>query len=163
MTPKRGQRPLRVGALLLGFDFLYAPIVLLVIYSFNASRLVTVWAGFSTRWYGELWRNEAFGAAAVTSLRGRRLRRRRSALVLGAFAGFSLSRFARFPGRRLFGFALLAPLVVPESSSAFPCCCSSSPAKVVRLAGPRIVTITVAHATSGVLCRGAGARPIGRF
>jgi putrescine transport system permease protein len=50
------------GVLALGFGFLYAPIVLLVLYSFNASRLVTVWAGFSTRWYGELAKNEGFTA-----------------------------------------------------------------------------------------------------
>ena len=53
-----GWRFSRIATLLIGFAFLYAPIVLLVIYSFNASRLVTVWAGFSTRWYGSLLHNE---------------------------------------------------------------------------------------------------------
>jgi len=57
-----------LAALMLGVGFLYAPIALLVLYSFNASRLVTVWAGFSTRWYGALLHDEAFGAAALTSL-----------------------------------------------------------------------------------------------
>jgi putrescine transport system permease protein len=60
VTSGRGGTALRAGVLTLGFGFLYAPIVLLVVYSFNASRLVTVWAGFSTRWYGELARNESF-------------------------------------------------------------------------------------------------------
>src|SRR5205085_12573414 len=103
----------RIGVLLLGFGFLYAPIVLLVLYSFNASRLVTVWAGFSTRWYGSLFHDEAFGAAALTSLEVATGAATLS-LVLGTFAGFSMARFARFPGRLVFGFALLAPLVVPE-------------------------------------------------
>ncbi len=57
MTQGRGSTALRAGALTLGFGFLYAPIVLLVVYSFNASRLVTVWAGYSIRWYGELANN----------------------------------------------------------------------------------------------------------
>src|SRR5277367_4568612 len=102
-----------LAALVLGFGFLYAPIVLLVLYSFNASRLVTVWAGFSTRWYGALLHDEAFGAAALTSLEVAAMAATLS-LVLGTFAGFSMARFAHFPGRLVFGFALLAPLVVPE-------------------------------------------------
>src|SRR5439155_1158854 len=101
------------GILMLGFAFLYAPIVLLVLYSFNASRLVTVWAGFSPRWYGALLHDEAFAAAALTSLEVAAVAATLS-LVLGTFAGFSMARFARFPGRLVFGFALLAPLVVPE-------------------------------------------------
>ena len=109
----RGGGVFRNGALAFGLAFLYAPIVLLVVYSFNESRLVTVWAGFSTRWYGELARNDAFLAAAVTSLEVATLAAC-AALVLGTAAGFSLARFLRFPGRALFGFAILAPLVVPE-------------------------------------------------
>jgi putrescine transport system permease protein len=101
------------GILILGFTFLYAPIVLLVLYSFNTSRLVTVWAGFSPRWYGALFHDEAFGAAALTSLEVAAVAATLS-LVLGTFAGFSMARFARFPGRLVFGFALLAPMVVPE-------------------------------------------------
>jgi len=101
------------GALVLGFGFLYAPIVLLVVYSFNASRLVTVWAGFSTRWYSALIYDDAFREAALTSFEVAAMAATFS-LVLGAFAGFSMARFSRFPGRVLFGFASLAPLVVPE-------------------------------------------------
>src|ERR1700752_1489577 len=99
----------RLGALTLGFCFLYAPIALLVLYSFNASRLVTVWAGFSTHWYGALFHDEAFGAAALTSLEVAAMAATLS-LVLGTLAGFSMTRFVRFPGRLLFGVALLAPL-----------------------------------------------------
>src|ERR1700756_4280533 len=102
-----------LAALMSGFGFLYAPIVLLVLYSFNASRLVTVWAGFSTHWYGALFHDEAFGAAALTSLEVAATAVTLS-LLLGTLAGFSMAPFARFPGRLVFGFALLAPLVVPE-------------------------------------------------
>ena len=58
----------RLGALALGFGFLYLPIAVLVVYSFNGSRLVTIWAGFSTRWYGALLEDDKFRAAALTSL-----------------------------------------------------------------------------------------------
>src|SRR6266446_10630938 len=149
MNRGRGAAWLRASTLALGFGFLYAPIVLLVLYSFNGSRLVTVWAGFSTHWYGELFNNEAFRAAAVTSLEVAAMAATLS-LVLGTVAGFSMSRFTRFPGRLLFGFALLAPLVVPEvilglSLLLFFVACES------WLGWPSrgILTITIAHATFG--------------
>ena len=137
------------GILMLGFAFLYAPIVLLVLYSFNASRLVTVWAGFSPRWYGALFHDEAFGAAALTSLEVATGAATLS-LVLGTFAGFSMARFARFPGRLVFGFALLAPLVVPEviiglSLLLLFVACQSWFGWPSR----GMLTITVAHATFG--------------
>ena len=146
MTLTRG---IRTTVLLLGFAFLYAPIVLLVLYSFNASRLVTVWAGFSTRWYGELSKNEGFRAAALTSLEVAVLAAT-IALVLGALAGFSMSRFSRFRGRTLFGFALLAPLVVPEVILGLSLLllffnCESW----IGWPSRGIPTITVAHATFG--------------
>ena len=97
MTRAADSRRFGLGALLFGFAFLYAPIVLLVVYSFNASRLVTVWAGFSTRWYGELVHDEGFGAAALTSLEVAAMAATFS-FVLGTCAGFSMDRFARFPG-----------------------------------------------------------------
>jgi putrescine transport system permease protein len=137
------------SALVLGFGFLYAPIVLLVVYSFNASRLVTVWAGFSTRWYGALAGDEAFRGAAATSLEVAVMAATLS-LGLGAFAGFSMARFPHFPGRLVFGFALLAPLVVPEvilglSLLLLFVACES------WLGWPSrgMVTITIAHATFG--------------
>ena len=138
-----------IGALALGFGFLYAPILLLVLYSFNASRLVTVWAGFSLRWYGALARDEAFRSAAATSVEVAAMAASLS-LVLGALAGFSIARFSRFPGRVVFGFALLAPLVVPEvilglSLLLFFVTCDS------WLGWPSrgMVTIILAHATFG--------------
>jgi putrescine transport system permease protein len=149
VTRTRAGALLRIGALVLGFGFLYAPIVLLVLYSFNASRLVTVWAGFSTRWYGELLKNEAFRAAALTSLEVAAMAATLS-LVLGTLAGFTMARFTRFRARLLFGFALLAPLVVPEvilglSLLLLFVACESW----IGWPGRGILTITVAHATFG--------------
>jgi putrescine transport system permease protein len=147
--PSRSAGWFGLGALILGFGFLYAPIVLLVLYSFNASRLVTVWAGFSTRWYGALFHDEAFGAAALTSLEVAATAATLS-LVLGTLAGFSMARFARFPGRLVFGFALLAPLVVPEVILGLSLLllfvgCQSWFGWPSR----GMLTITIAHATFG--------------
>jgi putrescine transport system permease protein len=135
--------------MMLGFGFLYVPILLLVLYSFNASRLVTVWAGFSTRWYIELVKDEAFRAAALTSLEVASMAASLS-LLLGALAGFSMARFANFPGRLLFGFAVLAPLVVPEiilglSLLLLFVACESW----IGWPSRGMLTITVAHATFG--------------
>jgi putrescine transport system permease protein len=140
---------LRLAVLAIGFGFLYAPITLLVLYSFNASRLVTVWAGFSIRWYGELFQNEGFRGAALTSLEVAAAAATLS-LMLGTSAGFVMARFARFPGRTLFGFALLAPLVVPEvilglSLLLLFVACESG----IGWPSRGIITITVAHATFG--------------
>jgi putrescine transport system permease protein len=111
MTPHRS---LTLKAMLaLGYIFLYAPIVSLIVYSFNASRLVTVWAGFSTRWYGELIRNEAITGAAGISLEIA-VATASGAVVLGTAAGFALARHRRFYGRTLFIFMVTAPLVMPE-------------------------------------------------
>ena len=149
MIARRGAA-FRAGTLLLGFGFLYAPIVLLVIYSFNVSRLVAVWAGFSVHWYRVLIADEQFRAAAATSLEVATTAAS-LALMLGTFGGFVLARFTRFPGRGLFGFALLAPLVVPEiilglSLLLFFVACQD----VIGFpAGRGIMTITIAHATFG--------------
>src|SRR5262249_32799408 len=78
-----------------GYAFLYGPIAWLIAYSFNASRLVTVWAGFSTRWYGEVARNDAIRAAAFTSLEVA-VSAATLATLLGTAAGFALARYRRF-------------------------------------------------------------------
>jgi len=109
----RGGAVFRLGALALGFGFLYLPIAVLVAYSFNASRLVTIWGGFSTRWYVALLEDDKFRAAALTSLEIG-VMAATIALVLGTCAGLAMNRFARFRGRLVFGFMLMAPLVVPE-------------------------------------------------
>ncbi|SFD88077.1 putrescine transport system permease protein [Sulfitobacter brevis] len=102
-----------VTSLTLGFAFLYLPMVLLVIYSFNASKLVTVWAGFSPRWYGELMQNEAFLDAALVTLKVA-VASSTLATILGTMAAYVLVRGGRFMGRTLFSGMIYAPLVMPE-------------------------------------------------
>ena len=140
----RGQTFFRALALAFGFAFLYAPIALLVVYSFNASRLVTVWAGFSTRWYGELYRNEAIRAAALTSLEVALLAAAIATLT-GTLAALALARFGRFRGRLLFASLIFAPLAMPEVIIGL-----SLLLLFVALDVPRgVATIVVAHATMG--------------
>ncbi len=102
-----------VTSLVLGFAFLYLPILLLMVYSFNASRLVTVWGGFSTQWYGALFRNEPLMEAAWVTLRIALLSAS-VATVLGTLAALALTRYGRFPGRTLFTGMVYAPMVMPE-------------------------------------------------
>lgn len=102
-----------VTSLTLGFAFLYLPMVILVVYSFNESKLVTVWAGFSTKWYGELLRNEAFLDAAWVTLRVAFFSST-IATVLGTMAAYVMIRGGRFRGRTLFSGMIYAPLVMPE-------------------------------------------------
>ena len=100
-------------SLTLGFAFLYLPMILLVIYSFNKSKLVTVWAGFSTKWYGELMQNEAFLNAAWITIKVAFMSSC-IATVLGTMAALVLVRAGRFPGRTAFSGMVYAPLVMPE-------------------------------------------------
>ena len=100
-------------SVVLGFAFLYLPIVLLVVYSFNASRLVTVWGGFSVKWYASLLENEAILDAAWVTLRVG-LVSATIATVLGTMAAVALVRRGRFFGRTLFTGMVMAPLVMPE-------------------------------------------------
>ncbi|OYX67693.1 MAG: putrescine ABC transporter permease PotI [Rhizobiales bacterium 32-66-11] len=102
-----------VTSLALGFAFLYIPILLLVIYSFNASRLVTVWAGFSFQWYVSLFQNEQLIDAAWVTLRVAFISSL-VATVLGTMAALALTRYGRFFGRTLFSGMTYAPLVMPE-------------------------------------------------
>jgi putrescine transport system permease protein len=105
--------PFLAVMLALGYVFLYGPIVSLVVYSFNASRLVTVWAGFSTHWYAQLLHNEQIQQAALTSAEVA-VSAASGALVLGTLAGFALARYRRFRSRVLFSTLATAPLVMPE-------------------------------------------------
>ena len=102
-----------VGSLALGLAFLYLPIVILVIYSFNASRLVTVWGGWSLRWYAALIEDRAMLESAWVTLRIAVLSAS-AATVLGTLAAIALVRFGRFRGRVLFSGMIYAPLVMPE-------------------------------------------------
>jgi putrescine transport system permease protein len=150
MTAGRGTRAFRLAALLAGFGFLYLPIAVLVAYSFNASRLVTVWAGFSIRWYQALIEDDKFGVAALTSLEIGTMAAS-IALVLGTCAGFAMSRFRRFRGRLLFGFMLMAPLVVPEVILGLSLLLLfvAMQSWIGWPTSRGIVTVTIAHATFG--------------
>ncbi|CUH74727.1 Inner membrane ABC transporter permease protein YdcV [Tritonibacter multivorans] len=100
-------------SLTFGFAFLYIPMIILIVYSFNESKLVTVWAGFSTKWYGELLQNEAFLDAAWVTVKVATISST-IATVLGTMAAFVLVRGGRFFGRTLFSGMIYAPLVMPE-------------------------------------------------
>jgi putrescine transport system permease protein len=110
---RRGMSAFNIGSLALGLAFLYGPIVILVVYSFNASRLVTVWGGWSSRWYVALLSDQAMIDAAWVSLRIAVLSAT-AATVLGTLAALAFVRASRFRGRILFSAMIYAPLVMPE-------------------------------------------------
>jgi putrescine transport system permease protein len=129
-------------SLTLGFAFLYLPMVILIVYSFNASQLVTVWGGFSTRWYGTLIQNEAFLDAAWVTLQVAVVSST-VATVLGTMAALVLVRAGRFPGRTLFSGMIYAPLVMPEVITGL-----SLLLLFIGIGLDRgIITITLAHTT----------------
>jgi putrescine transport system permease protein len=97
----------------LGFAFLYIPILSVVVYSFNESRLVTVWGGFSARWYGVLFADRRILESAWLSLRIAAVSAT-CAAVLGTLAGLVLARFGKIRGRTLLSGLVTAPLVMPE-------------------------------------------------
>ncbi|MDB5613595.1 MAG: transporter permease subunit, partial [Devosia sp.] len=97
----------------LGFSFLYAPIISMVVFSFNENRLVTVWSGFSTKWYGELFNDPQMLGAAWLSLQIAAISAT-IALVLGTLAAVALVRFRSFRGRTLFSGMVSAPMVMPD-------------------------------------------------
>ena len=96
-----------------GYLFLYGPILSLIIFSFNVSKLVTVWGGFSTKWYGELLNDRAIVDAVKLSLWIAAVAAS-GAAVLGTMAGYVLARFRRFKGRVLFTGMVSSPLVMPD-------------------------------------------------
>jgi putrescine transport system permease protein len=110
---RRGASLFNITSIALGLAFLYLPIAILVIYSFNASRLVTVWGGWSTRWYAELLADGAMLQAAGVSIRLAALSAS-AATVLGTLAAIALTRAGRFRARTLFTGMVYAPLVMPE-------------------------------------------------
>ena len=103
----------RIGTLVLGFLFLYIPILSLIAYSFNKSKLVTVWGGFSTHWYGALLKNDQILHAAWLSVRIGMVSAT-LAVILGTLCGLALTRFGPFKGRTLLSGMKSAPLVMPE-------------------------------------------------
>jgi putrescine transport system permease protein len=109
----RGPSAFNIGSLVLGLGFIYLPIVLLIVWSFNASRLVTVWGGFSTRWYGSAFANQQLMDAAWITLRIGLLSAT-AATVLGVLAAVALAKVGGFRGRTLFSSMIYSPLVMPE-------------------------------------------------
>jgi len=105
--------PWRILILVLGFTFLYAPMLMLVIYSFNSSKLVTVWAGWSTRWYTQLFHDTAMINAVGMSL-SIATAAATMAVIVGTLAAVVIVRFGRFTGSTGFAFMLTAPLVMPD-------------------------------------------------
>jgi len=110
---KRGASPFNTISVVLGLAFLYLPITILIIYSFNASRLVTIWGGWSLAWYRELLHDNAMLQSAWISLRVATLSAS-AATVLGTLAAVALTRMGRFRGRLLLSGMIYAPLVMPE-------------------------------------------------
>ncbi|WP_321342706.1 ABC transporter permease [Breoghania sp.] len=109
----RGASWFNVTSIVVGFAFLYLPIVILVIFSFNESRLVTVWGGFSTKWYVEMLHNKQLLDAAWVTLRVA-FTSATVATVLGTIGALVLARMGRFRGRSLFSGMIYAPLVMPD-------------------------------------------------
>ena len=101
------------GSLAAGLLFLYIPLFILVIYSFNDSKLVTVWGGFSTKWYGVLMDNDAILNAAWLSIKLAAMSSL-AAVVLGTLAAYALARIKRFKGSTLFAGMVSAPMVMPD-------------------------------------------------
>jgi putrescine transport system permease protein len=102
-----------ISVLCFGFAFLYVPILSMIFFSFNKSRLATVWGGFSTQWYGKLFGNQQILNAAILSLEIA-LVSATIATILGTMAGLALARFRRFRGRAVFSGLVTAPLIMPE-------------------------------------------------
>jgi putrescine transport system permease protein len=139
---KLGLTWFNIASLILGFLFLYLPIAILIIFSFNESRLVTVWGGFSTKWYGEMLRNAGLMSAAWVTVKVA-FTASTFATVLGTIAGLIMSRFGSFRGRTLFSGMIYAPLVMPEVITGL-----SLLLMFVAISLDRgFVTVTIAHIT----------------
>jgi putrescine transport system permease protein len=140
-----------LSALSFGYAFLYAPIVLLVAWSFNESRVANVWGGFSVKWYGELLRNEQFLEAAWLSLQVAATSAT-AALALGTLSALALVRFGRFRGRWLFSGLIAAPLVMPEVILGLALLLLFVALEDLTgwPDGRGFVTITIAHTTVGL-------------
>ena len=142
------QSRLIISILVFGYAFLYIPLVSVIFYSFNDSRLATVWGGFSTRWYGELFRNEQILDAVFLSLRVAATSAT-FATILGTIAGLMLVRFGSFRGRTLFSGMITSPLVMPEVITGLSLLLLFvSMQQLIGWPGQRgFSTITIAHTT----------------
>lgn len=135
---------INIVALAAGLGFLYLPILLVVAYSFNASKLVTVWGGFSLEWYRRLFAEPAYLEAALNSLRIA-LGAATLATLVGGLGALALTRLGRFRGRGLLGALLLAPMVLPEVILGVATLLLFVPLGLER----GLLTVTLTHATLG--------------
>lgn len=140
----KGLSGINLTALAFGLAFLYLPILLVVIYSFNASRLVTVWGGFSLHWYEVLFANPAYLEAALNSLRVA-IVAATLATLLGTVGALMLTRLGRFPGRRVLGGLMLVPMVLPEVILGFATLMLFVSVGLER----GMLTVALAHTTLG--------------
>lgn len=138
----KGFRLVHAAALIAGLLFLYVPIGILILYSFNASRLVTVWGGFSTQWYASLLSNQALKDAALLSL-GVATASATIATILGTLAALALERARPGRAKLLFGGLIAAPMVMPEVITGLSLLLLFVALNVERGA----ITVTLAHAT----------------
>ena len=146
MSP-RSAKGLGLGVLLLGFAFLYLPILLLMFYSFNSSRLAMVWAGFSTRAYSDLFADRALMDAMWTSLVVA-FWTACTATVLGTLAAMVMTRFKRFRGKPFFGALVTAPLVMPDVILGFSLMALlASMGAIPGFPARGLATIWIAHVT----------------
>ncbi|MBM0107872.1 ABC transporter permease subunit [Steroidobacter sp. S1-65] len=138
----------RLSVLVFGFAFLYIPILSLIVYSFNKSRLVTVWGGFSTQWYGRLLDNDQILDAAWLSLKIAAINAT-GAVILGTLAGLALARFGKFRGRTLLSGMTTAPLVMPEVITGLSLLMLFVVMEAMFgwPAGRGVTTVTIAHMT----------------
>lgn len=138
----KGFRLIHAVALVGGLLFLYVPIGILILYSFNASRLVTVWGGFSTQWYASLLQNEALKDAALLSL-GVAIASATAATMLGTLAALALERARPGRAKLMFGGLIAAPMVMPEVITGLSLLLMFVALDVER----GFATVTLAHAT----------------
>lgn len=138
----KGFRLIHAVALIGGLLFLYVPIGILILYSFNASRLVTVWGGFSTQWYASLLQNEALKDAALLSL-GVAIASATVATMLGTLAALALERARPGRAKLMFGGLIAAPMVMPEVITGLSLLLIFVALDVER----GFATVTLAHAT----------------
>ena len=138
----------RLSVLCFGMAFLYLPMVLLIIYSFNGSSLVVVWGGWSIRWYKELFQSEEVWAALMLSLKIA-LMNATFATLLGTLGGIALERLGAFRGRTVFSGMISAPLVMPEVITGLSLLVLFiTLGQLVGWPGERgFTTITIAHIT----------------
>ena len=143
--------PALLMVVLLGFAFLYLPIVSLIIYSFNESRLVTVWGGFSFKWYASLLHDRQLIEAAGRSL-GIGALSATAATVLGLMAAYALRRYGPYPGRGLLAGLLTGPLVMPEVVTGLSLLLLfvALETAIGWPSGRGLTTIVIAHTTFGM-------------